>query len=415
MDKKSDSVPIVFISYCWTSEEHKKWVLNLAERLVKHSGIEVILDRWHGTVGKDRYYFMEESIKKADRVLIICDENYCEKANNRKGGVGTETLIITPEVYSDTNQEKFIPISLSEKDGEYLLPNYFKSRFALGMIEHEKFEEAYTELERLIWNEPALVPPIRGKKPNFNPVKEAQEGSNDEKKQTVFNHDAQERIIWLLPRGFLLFTDITYQHNASWATVLSYYDYNGQWKHSTHYHKSYSDRWGLSIETQYRKLSIPKADWIWCFSPLRLLMDLREVKHKIDINNVVAELKETDYPVYYYSKQEPILLPEVPKEYKFEYDTGNIRDLIEEIEAVKKEMETDSQSLMNKAIRIRQRVYLECLNYLSAENTSFKFINEIIEDFNPSFSSEDFLIWLNKLGSVLNTTLEYEWKSMQTN
>lgn len=34
-----------------------------------------------------------------DKVLIICDKGYKEKADDREGGVGTETQIITPTLY----------------------------------------------------------------------------------------------------------------------------------------------------------------------------------------------------------------------------------------------------------------------------------------------------------------------------
>lgn len=83
-----EKVPVVFISYCWTNETHMQWVLNLAEQLMEKSGVEVILDRWHGIVGHDRFQFMENSIKKADKVLVICDEMYCRKADNREGAWG---------------------------------------------------------------------------------------------------------------------------------------------------------------------------------------------------------------------------------------------------------------------------------------------------------------------------------------
>nr|5Y8F_A Chain A, Sefir domain protein [Bacillus cereus F65185]5Y8F_B Chain B, Sefir domain protein [Bacillus cereus F65185] len=142
--------PHVFISYSWSSEDHKEWVLDLANKLMKESGVEVILDRWHGVVGHDRFEFMENSIKIADKVLVICDKDYCEKANTRRGGVGTETMIITPNIYNNTKQEKFIPISLGEENGEYFLPDFFKSRFALGW-NYEDIDKSYKELERLIW------------------------------------------------------------------------------------------------------------------------------------------------------------------------------------------------------------------------------------------------------------------------
>ncbi|MDF2958610.1 MAG: protein-transrane prediction [Paenibacillus sp.] len=185
--QKESKVPLVFISYCWTSEEHKEWILKLAERLISQSGVDVILDRWHGVIGQDRFLFMEESIERADKVLVICDKNYCEKANNRLGGVGTESQIITPELYRDTKQDKFIPISLvQEKNGDYLLPNFFKSRFALGMINPQNFESDYKVLERLIWQEPELKPPARGERPNFSKNESVSYNQNGNKPKLLY-------------------------------------------------------------------------------------------------------------------------------------------------------------------------------------------------------------------------------------
>jgi tetratricopeptide (TPR) repeat protein len=167
MDTEKE-IPSVFISYCWTSENHKNWVRSLADKLVRESGIEVILDQWHGKIGHDRFHFMEDSIRVADKVLVICDKKYCDRANGRAGGVGTETRIITPEVYRSSKQDKFIPIALEYNEhNEYLLPDFMSSRFALGMTKEEEFESDYRQLERLIWQVPLLNPPVRGKKPDF--------------------------------------------------------------------------------------------------------------------------------------------------------------------------------------------------------------------------------------------------------
>ena len=56
---------------------------------------------------------------------IICDKSYTEKANNRLGGVGDETSIISPEIYGKTNQEKFIPIIVERDEvGEAFIPAF---------------------------------------------------------------------------------------------------------------------------------------------------------------------------------------------------------------------------------------------------------------------------------------------------
>jgi hypothetical protein len=58
-----EAVCTVFISYSWDSEEHKKWVLDLANKLVKE-GVNVILDRYELRPGKSLPHFVETSIKK---------------------------------------------------------------------------------------------------------------------------------------------------------------------------------------------------------------------------------------------------------------------------------------------------------------------------------------------------------------
>jgi hypothetical protein len=84
----------IFISYSWTTPAHEEWVINLAQRLVS-DGIEVVLDKWDLKPGHDKFAFMEQMVhsEDVDKVLIILDNKYAQKANDRSGGVGTETVI----------------------------------------------------------------------------------------------------------------------------------------------------------------------------------------------------------------------------------------------------------------------------------------------------------------------------------
>jgi len=43
--KGSTKQPKIFISYSWSSSQHKQWVLELAERL-SGDGVVVVLDEW---------------------------------------------------------------------------------------------------------------------------------------------------------------------------------------------------------------------------------------------------------------------------------------------------------------------------------------------------------------------------------
>jgi hypothetical protein len=88
--------PSVFVSYSHDDLDHKRWVLALATRLRK-SGIDVTLDQWDLDAGDDLGSFMTNNLANADRVLMICTPNYVEKANEGKGGVGVERMILTAE------------------------------------------------------------------------------------------------------------------------------------------------------------------------------------------------------------------------------------------------------------------------------------------------------------------------------
>lgn len=159
--------PKIFISYSWASSER---VLELAERLMAN-GVEVILDKWDLKEGQDKYAFMEQSVtdKTIDKVLIVCDKSYAEKANQRTGGVGDETVIISPEIYGQMGQERFIPVIFEvDADGNPYLPAYIKSRIYIDLsAEDYNYESEYEKLLRNIYNKPLYRKPALGTKPEW--------------------------------------------------------------------------------------------------------------------------------------------------------------------------------------------------------------------------------------------------------
>ena len=63
---------------------------------------------------------MEPSLIEADRVLMICTSPYVHRANDGKGGVGYEAMIVTAELVKDLGISKFIPI-LRQAEGQKVL------------------------------------------------------------------------------------------------------------------------------------------------------------------------------------------------------------------------------------------------------------------------------------------------------
>lgn len=119
-----------FISYSWSSPEHEQWVLNLAEQLCEN-GIDVQLDKWGLKEGHDKFSFMEKMVTDPEikKVIIVSDKIYAEKADQRTGGVGTETQIITPELYGKTEQNKFVIVTTQkDENGDAYVPAYYKSK-----------------------------------------------------------------------------------------------------------------------------------------------------------------------------------------------------------------------------------------------------------------------------------------------
>ena len=167
MDKKIEN-PKVFISYSWSSKEYEDKVMNLAVRL-QGDGIEVIIDKWIMQPGNDTINFMEKCVKdpEVNFVLMLLDKKYTEKADNRSGGVGIETQIISNEVYNNVEQSKFIPIIFDrDENGNVFVPIYLKSKFHYDLTQDNSDEE-YVKLVKQIYGRQVYYKPKLGNKPKW--------------------------------------------------------------------------------------------------------------------------------------------------------------------------------------------------------------------------------------------------------
>lgn len=161
--------PKVFVSYCWTNPEHENFVIGLAEDLVG-SGVDIVIDKWNLRDGQDSISFMESMINDTtiEKVLIISDKGYADKANNRAGGVGTEAQIISPEVYASATQTKFVVVT-TEKDsqGHHYVPTFYKGRIFIDMTDENNYTDSFEKILRWVYDKPVYEKPEIGKKPSF--------------------------------------------------------------------------------------------------------------------------------------------------------------------------------------------------------------------------------------------------------
>ncbi len=161
--------PKLFISYSWSNPEHEEWVLQLAEELVEN-GIDVKLDKWDLKEGHDAYVFMESMVtdKNIQKVIVVCDKIYAEKADKRSGGVGTEAQIISQKVYEQVDQNKFVAvIKEKDEDNKPYTPTFFKSRIYIDLSDNDTYVKNFEQLLRWVYDKPVYVKPQIGKKPSF--------------------------------------------------------------------------------------------------------------------------------------------------------------------------------------------------------------------------------------------------------
>jgi TIR domain len=161
--------PKAFISYSWSSQEHQRWVLDLATQL-RENGVDVTIDKWDLKEGHDAIQFMEKMVTDPEikKVIMVLDRTYAEKADGRKGGVGTETQIISPEIYAKADQNKFVGVA-SEigEDGRPFLPTFYKSRIYIDLSNSDIYAANFDQLLRWIYDKPAHPKPPLGKQPEF--------------------------------------------------------------------------------------------------------------------------------------------------------------------------------------------------------------------------------------------------------
>ena len=82
--------------------------------------------------------------------------------------VGTESQIISREVYEDQEQDKFVAV-IAERDdrGKVFLPTYYKSRIFVDLSEPDRYTDNFEQLLRWVYDKPLHKRPDIGKRPLF--------------------------------------------------------------------------------------------------------------------------------------------------------------------------------------------------------------------------------------------------------
>lgn len=154
----TEVTPKAFISYSWDDDEHRDWVRKLATRL-RGDGVTVTLDKWHIAPGTQLPHFMEKAIRENDFVLIICTPRYKQRSDGRIGGAGYEGDIMTAEVFTKGNHQKFIPI-LRRGDWQDAAPAWLGGKYYVDLCGDPYPAPQYEDLLTTLHNAREEAPPV---------------------------------------------------------------------------------------------------------------------------------------------------------------------------------------------------------------------------------------------------------------
>lgn len=145
--------PTAFISYSWTPPENQRNVFSLVQKL-EASGVTVVYDKNDLRPGQNKDYFMEQALTNddIDNVLVICNKDYAEKADARRGGVGHEAGIIISQIDSQPLQTKYIPVVMeTDQNGRAFLPVSLTSRTYIDLTRESGYNELLSAIRGNRW------------------------------------------------------------------------------------------------------------------------------------------------------------------------------------------------------------------------------------------------------------------------
>jgi hypothetical protein len=176
----------VFISYSWDDDSHKKWVLEVAQKITER-GFYVIFDQFDLFTGKNMTHFMERSVDEADKVIMILTPTYKDKADNRKSGVGYEYSMMTTELYRDQDSGKYLPVI---RKGSYDLsaPKFIGTLLSSDMTNDETFTERFEELVMALESRPPVARTTSKVIKTFAPIVNLIDNDVNSKRSQLIHH-----------------------------------------------------------------------------------------------------------------------------------------------------------------------------------------------------------------------------------
>lgn len=377
----------IFISYSHQDEQFKENLISHLSSLKRRG----LINEWHDRKilpGDNWDKNIKQELLDANIILLLISSdfiasNYCYDVE------------ITKAIERHESKEAIlIPIILRPCDWKDLPFSKIQGlpKDALPLTKWENVDDAYLNI---IDGIKTVLSKNQNSKPNI-------EIQNDNK--LTFTHNV---IVCKLPRGYIEIRDFTYRESESWAIVMSYNDYEDGFRGATHYHSSYKRRWETleGQEAQCSKLRIQKSDWIFTSSIFDLVVELREEKSIINIEEKLKNYEYAPNHFEYHKENEIIDIIKVPLDFIAYNKNGEIRDIIEDLR-IDTWKNYNLNTLHSQFESYRRKAYLILFDKIP-NHPALLFIKEIVDKYNENFNLEELRTWSEKLSDSLNNACKY--------
>ena len=131
----------VFISYARESDAHSQWVRRLADAIEELPEFHVVFDQYDLHPGRDLTAFMDLGLA-CSRIIAVITPEYVRKAEQRLGGVGYESSVISADLLSHQLSDRFVPVLRAGSER----PAFLRSKVYVDLRAADAFMEGIEEL-----------------------------------------------------------------------------------------------------------------------------------------------------------------------------------------------------------------------------------------------------------------------------
>lgn len=137
-DQKQDEIT-VFVTYSWDNSEHEEKV-HAFTNMLRDNGFHAEVDKMliQSETAKDFKVMMHKGMTHYKKIIVVLSEGYKKKAEDFRGGVGTEYSLILKDI--EDNPNKYILVTFSGRESS-VIPLFFKDREIIDLKENDDAEK----------------------------------------------------------------------------------------------------------------------------------------------------------------------------------------------------------------------------------------------------------------------------------